>query len=76
MKTRRIARSSERTFSKIGRKKETNLEEYESDVLEQTLSQFYAFGNSVILPSMLLPRNHNGSSEKLRINITWVFRSC
>ena len=76
MKTRRIGQSSERTFSKIGRKKETNLEEYESDVLEQTLSQFYAFGNSVILPSMLLSSNHNGSSEKLRINITWVFRSC
>ena len=41
---------------------QANLEEYESDVLDQTLSQFYAFRNSVILPSMLLTRNHNGSS--------------
>ena len=43
MKTRRIARSGERTFSKIGRMKETlqaNLEEYENDVLEQRLSPF------------------------------------
>ena len=43
MKTRRIARSGERTFSKSGRMKETlqeNLEEYENDVLEQRLSQF------------------------------------
>ena len=43
MKTRRIARSGERTFSKSGRMKETllaNLEEYENDVLEQRLSPF------------------------------------
>ena len=43
MKTRRIARSGERTFSKSGRMKETlqaNLEEYENDVLEKRLSQF------------------------------------
>ena len=43
MKTRRIARSGERTFSKSGRMKEilqANLEEYENDVLEQRLLQF------------------------------------
>ena len=43
MKTRRIARSGETTFSKSGLLKETlqvNLEEYENDVLEQRLSQF------------------------------------
>ena len=43
MKTRRIARSGEGTFSKSGRMKETlqvNLEEYENDVLDQRLSQF------------------------------------
>ena len=43
MKTRRIARGGERTFSKSERMKETlqaNLEEYENDVLEQRLSQF------------------------------------
>lgn len=37
---------------------QANLEEYESDVLDQTLSQFYAFRNSVILPPMLLTSNH------------------
>ena len=37
MKTRRIARSGEKTFSKSGRMKE--LEEYEYDVLDQRLSQ-------------------------------------
>ena len=41
---------------------QANLEEYESDVLDQTQSQFYAFRNSVILPSMLLISNQNGSS--------------
>ena len=43
MKTRRIARSGERTFSKGGPMKETlqaNLEENENDVLDQRLSQF------------------------------------
>ena len=43
MKTRRIAKSGERTFSKGGRMKETlqaNFEEYENDVLDQRLSQF------------------------------------
>ena len=39
---------------------EANLEWYESD--DQTLSQFYAFRNSVIFPSMLLTSNRNGSS--------------
>ena len=39
----------------------TNLEDYESDVLDQMLSQFYAFRNSIILPSMLLTSNGNGS---------------
>ena len=36
---------------------QANLEEYESDVLDQTLSQFFAFRNSVILPPMLLTSN-------------------
>ena len=44
MKTRRIARSGERTFSKNGRiiegNLQANLEEYENDVLEQRSSQF------------------------------------
>ena len=44
--------------------------EYESDVLDKTLSQFYAFRISLILPSLLLV------PVKLRINITCVFRSC
>ena len=38
------------------------LEEYESNVLDQALSKFNAFGNSVILPSMLFTSSHNGSS--------------
>ena len=38
------------------------LEECENDVLDQALSEFYAFGNSVILPAMLLTSNCNGSS--------------
>ena len=33
---------------------QANLEEYENDVLDQTLSQFYTFRNSVILVSMLI----------------------
>ena len=33
----------------------SNLEEYESDVLDQTLSQLYAFRNLVILPSIARP---------------------
>ena len=43
MKTRRIARSGERTFSKKWaneRNLQANLEEYENDVLDQGLSQF------------------------------------
>ena len=43
MKTWRIARSGERTFSKSGRMKETlqaNLEEYKNNVFDQQLSQF------------------------------------
>ena len=40
---------------------QANLEEYESDVLDQTLSQFYTFRNSVILSSMLLTCNRNSS---------------
>ena len=39
---------------------QANLEEYESDVLDQTLSQFYTFRNSVILPSMLVTSNRKG----------------
>ena len=42
---------------------QANLEEYENDVLDQRLPQFFkAFRNSVILPSMLLTSNRNGSS--------------
>ena len=33
---------------------QANWEVYESDVLDKNLSQFYAFRNSVILPSRLL----------------------
>ena len=40
---------------------QSNLEEYESDVLDQKLSQPYALRNLVILPSMLLTSNRNGS---------------
>ena len=39
---------------------QANLEEYESDVFEQTLSQFYAFRNSEIFP--LVINKSNGSS--------------
>ena len=41
----------------IERNFQANLEEYESDVLDQTLSQFYIFWNSVILASMLTSSN-------------------
>ena len=47
-----------------------NFEEYEKDVLDQRLSQFQAFRNSVILLSMLLTSNSNGASY------TCVFKSC
>ena len=43
MKTRRIARSGERTFSKKWANErilQANLEEYENDFLDQGLSQF------------------------------------
>ena len=53
MKTRRIARSTGRTFSKSERNFQANLVEYEVDVLDQTLSQFYAFRNSLV-PSIYL----------------------
>jgi len=43
--------TNERNFQEI-------LEEYESDVLDQTLLRVYEFRNSVILPSMLLTSNH------------------
>ena len=39
---------------------QANLEEYENDVLDQP--QLTPFRNSVILPSMLLTSNRNGSS--------------
>ena len=42
---------------------QANLEEYENDVLDQRLSQFWAFRNSVMLPSMLLTSNRNGSQN-------------
>ena len=64
MKTQRIARCGERTFSKSGRMKET----CKQIVLDQRLLQFFseedlkAFRNSGILPSMLLTSNRNGSS--------------
>ena len=41
---------------------QANLEEYENDVLDQRLSQFRAFRNSVILLSVLLTSNPNGFS--------------
>ena len=41
---------------------QANLEEYKSDVLDQTLSQFYAFRNSVILSLCYYVKNLNGSS--------------
>ena len=53
MKTRRMAHCVERTFLKYGRMERNcleNLGEYESDVLDRTMSQSYAFGNSVNLP--------------------------
>ena len=40
---------------------QANLEDYESDVLDQTLSQFYTFRYSVILAYMLLTSNRSGS---------------
>ena len=51
-------------FKKLANKRnfQANLEEYESDVLDQTLSQFYTFRNSLIFPSMLLTSDRNGSS--------------
>ena len=45
------------------RKFQANLEEYESDILDQTLSQFNALKNSVILPCILLTSNRNESSQ-------------
>ena len=48
-------RSNERKFK-------ASLEEREGDVLDQTVLQIYALGNSVILPSMLLKGNRNESS--------------
>ena len=39
-----------------------NLEEYENDVLDQRLLQFWAFRNSVIFPSVLSTGSPNGSS--------------
>ena len=41
---------------------QANLEVYESDVLDQTLSQSHTFRNSVILASTLLTSNRNGFS--------------
>ena len=41
---------------------QANLEKYESHVLDKTLWQFYAPGNSVVLPALLLTSNRNGSS--------------
>ena len=48
MKTRRTTRGTGRKLSKKWANERNflaNLEEYESDVLDQTLSQFYAFRN-------------------------------
>ena len=45
------------------RKFQANLEEYESDILDQALSQFNAFKNSVILPCILLTSNRNEFSQ-------------
>ena len=41
---------------------QSDLEVYESDVLDQTLSQSHTFRNSVILASTLLTSNRNGFS--------------
>ena len=41
---------------------QANLEVYESDVLDKTLSQSHTFRNLVILASMLLTSNRNGFS--------------
>ena len=54
--------TNERNFQAI-------LEEYKSDVLNQTLSQFYAFRNSVILHSVLLISNRKWILSKFRIII-------
>ena len=51
-----------RIYRRIKRNFQANLEEYESDVLDQTLSHFNAFRNSVIFPSMLSTSNRNESS--------------
>ena len=81
MKTSRKGKSSGGMFSKRERMKQTaNLAEYESNVLDQTLSRFNTFrNNSVILASVFLTSNHKlRLLVKLRINITksCVFRSC
>ena len=54
--TKKKERILEERFQKVGYWKncQANLEEYKSDVLDQTLHQFYKFGNSVILLSVIL----------------------
>ena len=50
-----------------GRRVQANLEEYNSDVLDQTLSKFDAFRNSVILTWTQLSAGHEISLLILRL---------
>ena len=56
MNTGRKAGSTGRTFSKLGEWKElpSKFKQYESDAIDQTMSQSYAFRNSITLPFFLL----------------------
>ena len=61
MRTQRIARSTGRTFSKRGRMNESpsKFRRVRGRCPRPTLSQFSAFRNSVILPSMVSTSNHD-----------------
>ena len=52
MNTGRKAGSTGRTFSKLGEweKLPSKFKQYESDAIDQTMSQSYAFRNSITLP--------------------------
>ena len=71
---------SKNVFKKWANEKnlQANLEEYEIeiDVLDQRLSQFQAFRNSVIFPLSVINKQSQWILVKLSINITCVFRSC
>ena len=64
--TKNITEYWKNVFKKLTNERnfQANLQEYESDFLDQTMSQFYAFRNSesVTLPFMLLASNRSGSS--------------